>query len=84
MNVEINARKKEITLKAIGQETDMFALIVAFAGDAVLKPKLSTNLLSTLMSKTINTLVIDMNHPSITKQFIQLLLRNNSTKIKML
>ena len=80
MIIFINARKKRITLTAQGSETDLFSLIVAFAGGAVISPKPNATLFKTMIGKIFKKIVIDMNHPTITKEFIQLLLRTKSIK----
>lgn len=80
MNIFINSRKKQITLLATGSETDLFTLIVAFSGDAVVFPRQSKNLFKSLASKVFKMVIIDMTHPSVTKEFIQLLMRTNNIK----
>lgn len=80
MIVFINARKKQITLIAQGSETDIFSLIIAFSGDAVLSPKPSKSLFKAFATKVFNKIVIDMSHPNCSKAFIQMLLRMKSFK----
>jgi hypothetical protein len=80
MTVFINARKKQITLIANGSETEMFALIVAFAGEAIISPKPSKSLFKAFAGKVFKRIVIDMSHENCSKEFIQMLLRMKSFK----
>jgi hypothetical protein len=73
MKIKIEANKRQITIIASGNEKKVLSLIVAFAGGSL--KNVNSGLLNRLTSSFINTIVIDMNHESITKEFIQLLLR---------
>ena len=73
MKVKIDANKRTITVIASGSEKKVLSLIVAFAGGSL--KNVNKSLLDKITNSFINTLVIDMDHPSISKEFIQLLLR---------
>ena len=73
MKIDIDAKKRVITIVASGSEKAVLSLIVAFAGGSL--KNVNTTLLNKLTSSFINTIKIDMDHPTITKEFIQLLLR---------
>lgn len=73
MKVKIDAKKREITIIASGNERKAINLIVAFAGGSV--KNVNKNLLSKITSSFINTIKIDMDNEAISKEFIQLLLR---------
>ena len=73
MKVKIDANKRTITVIANGSEKKVLSLIVAFAGGSL--KNVNKSLLDKITNSFINTLVIDMDHPSISKEFIQLLLR---------
>ena len=73
MKIKIDANKRQITIIASGNEKKVLSLIVAFAGGSL--KNVNSGLLNKLTRSFINTIVIDMNHESITKEFIQLLLR---------
>ncbi len=75
MKVKINTKKKECTLYAVGKEKNLFAVITAFAGDAVIYPKTNRSNIEKILSVFIDKLVIDLQHPVISKEFVQLLLR---------
>ena len=73
MKVKIDAKKREITIIASGNERKAINLIVAFAGGSV--KNINKNLLSKITSSFINTIKIDMDNEAVSKEFIQLLLR---------
>ena len=73
MKIDIDAKKRVITIVASGSEKAVLSLIVAFAGGSL--KNVNATLLNKLTSSFINTIKIDMDHPTITKEFIQLLLR---------
>lgn len=73
MKIDIDAKRRVITIVASGQEKKVLSLIVAFAGGSL--KNVSDSLINKLTSSFINTIKIDMDHPNITKEFIQLLLR---------
>lgn len=73
MKVKIDAKKREITIIASGNERKAINLIIAFAGGSV--KNVNKNLLSRITSSFINTIKIDMDNEAISKEFIQLLLR---------
>ena len=73
MKVKIDAKKRLITIVASGSEKKSLSLIVAFAGGSL--KNVNKTLLDKITSSFINTLVIDMDHESISKEFIQYLLR---------
>lgn len=73
MKVKIDAKKREITIIASGNERKAINLIVAFAGYSI--KNVNNNLLSKITSSFINTIKINMDSDVITKEFIQLLLR---------
>ncbi len=73
MKVKIDAKKRQITIIASGSEKKVLSLIVAFGGGSL--KNVNSGMLSKLTSSFINTIILDMDHPSITKEFIQLLLR---------
>lgn len=73
MKITIDAKKRQIILVASGQEKKVLSLIVAFAGGSL--KNVNTGLLNKITSSFINTIILDMDHPSISKEFIQLLLR---------
>ena len=73
MKVKIDAKKREITIIASGNERKAINLIVAFAGSSV--KNVNKNLLSKITSSFINTIKIDMDNEAVSKEFIQLLLR---------
>lgn len=73
MKVKIDAKKREITIIASGNERKAINLIVAFAGGSV--KNVNKNLLSKITSSFINTIKIDMDNEAVSKEFIQLLLR---------
>lgn len=73
MKVKIDAKKREITIIASGNERKAINLIVAFAGYSI--KNVNNNLLSKITSSFINTIKINMDSDIITKEFIQLLLR---------
>ena len=73
MKVKIDAKKREITIIASGNERKAINLIVAFAGGSV--KNVNKNLLSKIASSFINTIKIDMDNEAVSKEFIQLLLR---------
>jgi alcohol dehydrogenase class IV len=73
MKVKIDAKKREITIIASGNERKAINLIIAFAGGSV--KNVNKNLLSRITNSFINTIKIDMDNEAISKEFIQLLLR---------
>lgn len=74
MKVTIDAKKKRILLVANSSEKKAFSLIAAYAGDSLIG--IDDNIIEKLSSSFwVNTLVIDMKHPVVTKEFIQLLMR---------
>lgn len=73
MKIDIDAKRRVITIIASGQEKKVLSLIVSFAGGSL--KNVNDSLLNKLTSSFINTIKIDMGHPNITKEFIQLLLR---------
>lgn len=73
MKVKIDAKKREITIIASGNERKAINLIIAFAGGSV--KNVNNNLLSKITNSFINTIKIDMDNEAISKEFIQLLLR---------
>ena len=73
MKVKIDAKKREITIIASGNERKAINLIVAFAGYSI--KNVNNNLLSKITSSFINTIKINMDSDVITKEFIQLLIR---------
>lgn len=73
MKVNIDAKKREITIVASGNERKAINLIVAFAGGSV--KNVNKSLLQKIQNSFVNTIKIDMDQPNITKEFIQLLLR---------
>ena len=73
MKVKIDAKKREITIIASGNERKAINLIIAFAGGSV--KNVNKNLLSKITSSFVNTIKIDMDNEAISKEFIQLLLR---------
>lgn len=73
MKIDIDAKRRVITIVASGQEKKVLSLIVAFGGGSL--KNVNDSLLNKLTSSFINTIKIDMDHPNITKEFIQLLLR---------
>lgn len=73
MKVKIDAKKRQIFIVASGSEKKVLSLIVAFAGGSL--KNINTGVLSKITNSFINTIVIDMNHENISKEFIQLLLR---------
>lgn len=73
MKVKIDAKKREITIIASGNERKAINLIIAFAGGSV--KNINKNLLSRITNSFINTIKIDMDNEAISKEFIQLLLR---------
>jgi hypothetical protein len=73
MKVTIDVNKRIIKIVASGSEKKVLSLIVAFAGGSL--KNVNKSLLEKLTKSFINTIIIDMEHPSITKEFIQLLLR---------
>ena len=73
MKVKIDPRSRIITIIASGKEKKVLSLIVAFAGGSL--KNVNASVLDKLTSSFINTIKIDMDHPSISKEFIQLLLR---------
>lgn len=73
--MKVKMDKKLLTLKATGNEKQLFTLIAAFAGDAVIYPKNTKSFLEKLSSKMVDKLVIDLTHESISKEFVQLVLR---------
>lgn len=73
MKVKIDAKKRTITIIASGSEKKVLSLIVAFAGGSL--KNVNKSLLDRITNSFINTIVIDMDHPSISKEFVQLLLR---------
>jgi len=75
MKVKIEAKQEKITLIADSGESDLFILISAFGGDAIIFPRKTKGFLDSLSSKFVKKIVIDMNHPNISKEFIQMLLR---------
>ena len=77
MKVKVNGKAKIITITPqTSDEKDMMKLIVAFADkDAVLFPTFSKSALTSFASFFVNKIVIDMTHKTITKEFIQSLLR---------
>lgn len=75
MKVKIETNKKQLTLMASGNEKQLFTLIAAFAGEAVIYPKNNKSFLQKITSKMVDKLVIDLSHESISKEFIQLVLR---------
>lgn len=75
MKVKINTKKKECTLYAVGKEKNLFSVITAFAGDAVIYPKTNRSNIEKVISVFVDKLVIDLQHPVISKEFVQLLLR---------
>ena len=75
MVVKLNTKKKEVTLIAVGKEKNLFALISAFAGDAVIYPTANRWKVTKVVSLIVDKIVIDLQHSSISKEFVQLLLR---------
>lgn len=75
MRVKINTKKKEVRLIAVGKEKKIFTIITAFAGDAVIYPVGDRGKITKLITMFIDKIVIDLQHPSISKEFVQLLLR---------
>jgi hypothetical protein len=77
MKYEVNGKKKEIKITPSGQdEKDLLKLIVAFADPKAVKyPTIATNTWGWLVGKVISYIIVDMNHPNITKAFIQTVLR---------
>jgi hypothetical protein len=73
MKVKIDAKKREITIIASGNERKAINLIIAFAGGSI--KNVNKNLLSRITNSFINTIKIDMDNEAISKEFIQLLLR---------
>lgn len=73
MKIKIDANKRTITIIASGSEKKVLSLIVAFAGGSL--KNVNKSLLDRITNSFINTIVLDMDHPSISKEFIQLLLR---------
>lgn len=73
MKIKILSQKKEIHIYAVGKERKVLNLIAAFAGDSI--KNVNNGTLRKLMSSFIDKLVIDMTDKTITKEFIQLLLR---------
>ncbi len=80
MKILLDPKKKEITITAQGSETELFSLIVAFAGDAVIYPKTSPSFFKSFTNKIFSKLIIDMTHENISKEFIQMLLRSKNVK----
>lgn len=75
MKVMVNAKKKTCRLIATGKEKHLFALICAFAGDAIIYPKSTRWKITKLVSLAIDMIVIDLSDEAVSKEFIQLLLR---------
>lgn len=75
MKAVVNTKKKIVTIKASGKEKGLFTLITAFAGDSVIYPKKNKSTLEKLSSIFVDKIVIDLQHPSVSKEFVQLLLR---------
>ena len=75
MIVKLNTKKKEVTLIAAGKEKNLFTLISAFAGDAVIYPTANRWKVTKVVSLFVDKIVIDLQHSSISKEFVQLLLR---------
>ena len=75
MKVKMNIKKKECTLYAVGKEKNLFSVITAFAGDAVIYPKTNRSKIAKVISLFVDKIVIDLQHPVISKDFAQLLLR---------
>ena len=73
MKIKIDANKRTITIIASGSEKKVLSLIVAFAGGSL--KNVNKSLLDRITNSFINTIVLDMDHPPISKEFIQLLLR---------
>lgn len=73
MKIKIDANKRTITIIASGSEKKVLSLIVAFAGGSL--KNVNKSLLDRITNSFINTIVLDMDHPTISKEFIQLLLR---------
>lgn len=73
MKIKIESKKRQIIIIANGSEKKVLSLIVAFAGGSL--KNVNSGMLSKLTNSFINTIVLDMDHESITKEFIQLLLR---------
>lgn len=73
MKIDIDAKRRVITIIASGEERKVISLIVAFAGGSL--KNVNYSLINKLTSSFINTIKIDMDHPAISKEFIQLLLR---------
>jgi hypothetical protein len=77
MKYEINGKKKEIKITPSGDdEKNLLKLIVAFADPKAVKyPVITATIWGWLAGKVISYIIIDMNHPNITKAFIQTILR---------
>ena len=65
--------KKKAKLIAGPMDKKLFTLITVFAGDAIEGNKQS--LLRKISSVLVGSITIDLTHPNITKEFIQLLMR---------
>ena len=72
MIVQINSKKKRITLRAGGSDKMVLTLVAGFAGDAIIGNK---GFFNKITFGFVDKLVLDMSHPAISKQFIQLIMR---------
>ena len=73
MKVKIDPKKRTITIIASGSEKKVLSLIVAFGGGSL--KNVNKSILDKITNSFINTIIIDMDHENISKEFIQLLLR---------
>lgn len=75
MKVKIDNKKDQIILIAGSAEKDLFTLLSAFGGEAIVFPRKTKGFFDTISSKVVTKIIIDMTHPNISKEFIQMILR---------